>query len=161
MNGQDLLRYDRLVENALRGVLRDVMEEVEKNGLPGDHHFYITIRTGFPGVRLPKAMIERHPDEITLVLQHQFWDLTVDQAGFEVTLSFNQLAERCRIPFAAITAFTDPSCKFALQFQVEDLALDEDEDADFLLDEESEFDHQPTKSEERGQIVSLDAFRKK
>ena len=161
----DVLRYDKMVENALRGVLKEALGHVEKQGLPGDHHFYITFRTKFPGVFLPKFMLVRHPEEMTIVLQHQFWDLKVYDEHFEVTLSFNQVPERCLVPFAAVTAFADPSSKFGLQFQTEE--DDEEAETDEEVDAEIETASKPTaikgeaKEDERGQVITLDAFRKK
>jgi len=116
--GKSVLHYDRMVENALRGVLREALT-LSLNGLPGEHHFYITFRTGFPGVDIADSIRARYPDEMTIVLQHQFWGLEVTQDWFEVTLSFNRINERLHIPFAAVTAFADPSAKFGLQFQVD------------------------------------------
>ena len=114
------LRYDRMVEDALRGVVRAALEHTIEHGLSGDHHFYLTFRTQAPGVVMPDFLRERYPEEITIVLQHQFWDLTVDDEAFGVSLSFdNQLAE-LSVPLAALSAFVDPSVKFGLQFNVED-----------------------------------------
>ena len=114
------LRYDRMVEDALRGVVREALEHTIAHGLSGDHHFYITFRTEVPGVVMPDFLRERYPEEITIVLQHQFWDLTVDDEAFGVSLSLdNQLAE-LSVPFAALSAFVDPSVKFGLQFNVEE-----------------------------------------
>ena len=101
---QDLIRYDLLVQSALRDVVRHVLSEAAENGLPGDHHFFISFRTDHPGARLSQALRGDHPGEMTIVLQHQFWDLSVSETGFGVTLSFNRVSERLDIPFAAITA---------------------------------------------------------
>ncbi len=114
----DLIRYDLLVQDALRGVVRLVLTEVAKNGLQGDHHFFITFKTATPGLRLSNRMRERYPDEMTVILQHQFWGLSVTDAGFEVGLSFNNNPERLFVPFAAITMFQDPSVTFGLKFDV-------------------------------------------
>ena len=109
-----------MVEDALRGVVRAALEHTIAHGLSGDHHFYLTFRTQSPGVVMPDFLRERYPEEMTIVLQHQFWDLTVDDETFGVSLSFdNQLAE-LRVPFAALSAFVDPSVKFGLQFNVEE-----------------------------------------
>ncbi len=111
-----------MVEDALRGVVRATLEHTIAHGLSGDHHFYITFRTQAPGVVMPDFLRERYPEEMTIVLQHQFWDLTVDDQSFGVSLSFdNQLAE-LSVPFAALSAFVDPSVKFGLQFNVEETA---------------------------------------
>jgi hypothetical protein len=114
------LRYDRMVEDALRGVVRAALEHTLEHGLSGEHHFYVTFRTQAPGVVLPDFLRERYPEEMTIVLQHQFWDLTVGEDRFGISLSFdNQLAE-LTVPYAAISAFVDPSVKFGLQFNLED-----------------------------------------
>jgi hypothetical protein len=114
-----LIPYDEIVQEALRAVVGRVLGSVEQSGgtLPGNHHFYITFKTGAPGVNIPKHLRERFPDEMTIVLQNKFWDLSVDERGFEVGLSFNQIPAKLAIPFAAITAFVDPAVDFGLQFQ--------------------------------------------
>ncbi|HYC14552.1 MAG TPA: ClpXP protease specificity-enhancing factor SspB, partial [Stellaceae bacterium] len=117
---KDVLRYDRMVEMALRGVVREALAVAQSQGLPGAHHFYITFRTKTPGVDIPGYLSERYPEEMTIVLEHQFWDLEVSEGGFSVTLSFNNKSERLTIPFGAITAFADPSVKFGLQLQTTD-----------------------------------------
>ena len=116
----DLIRYDLLVQEALRGVVRDGRGEAARNGLQGDHHFFITFKTNAPGLRLSNPMRERYPDEMTIILQHQFWDLGVTQHAFEVGLSFANKPERLLVPFAAITKFVDPSVQFGLQFDVQE-----------------------------------------
>jgi hypothetical protein len=115
MAGKDLIRYDLLVQDALKGVVRKVLIDA-KDGLPGEHHFYITFRTDFPGVRLSNRLRERYPQEMTIVLQHQFWDLHVTEHTFEVGLSFSNIPERLLIPFDALTGFFDPSVEFGLKF---------------------------------------------
>jgi uncharacterized protein len=115
---QDLYRYDKMVENALRGVVREALSRAAREGLRGGHHFYIGFVTGAPGVVLPESLVEQYPDEMTIVLQHQFWDLEVRPESFSVTLSFQRRPERLTIPFAAIRSFTDPSVEFGLQFNV-------------------------------------------
>jgi len=114
-----LIPYDEIVQEALRAVVGRVLGAVERGGgvLPGNHHFYITFKTGAPGVAIPQHLRERFPDEMTIVLQNKFWDLAVDDDGFQVGLSFNQLPAKLQIPFAAITAFVDPAVDFGLQFQ--------------------------------------------
>ena len=116
----DLIRYDLLVQDALRGVVRRVLGEVAKEGLPGEHHFYITFRTGAPGVRLSTPMRQQYPDVMTIILQHQFWDLSVAEHSFEVGLSFRNVPERLLVPFDAVTEFYDPSVQFGLKFEVEE-----------------------------------------
>ena len=114
-----LIPYDEIVQEALRAVVGRVLGEVERTGgeLPGHHHFYITFKTGAAGVSIPRNLKERFPDEMTVVLQNKFWDLKVDEEGFSVGLSFNQVPAKLEIPFAAITAFVDPAVDFGLQFQ--------------------------------------------
>jgi hypothetical protein len=111
--------YGRIVEQALRTVVRDVLRRLAVDGLPPPHHFYITFRTSDPGVELPDYLRERYPTEMTVVLQHQFWDLEVDDNGLSVTLSFNDVPQRLRIPFQAIKVFADPGAEFGLQFTLE------------------------------------------
>jgi hypothetical protein len=121
----DLIRYDLLIQDALRGVVRRVLNEVAKEGLPGEHHFYITFRTGAPGVRLSTAMRNQYPDVMTIILQHQFWDLSVAEQNFEVGLSFRNVPERLLVPFEAVTEFSDPSVHFVLKFEVEETGLED------------------------------------
>src|SRR6266436_9818530 len=113
----DHIRYDILVQDALRGAVRRVLMDTAKNGLPGEHHFYISFNTRADGVRLSPRMLAQYPKEMTLVLQHQFWDLVVTEDGFEVGVSFSGIPERLAIPFAAIKGFFDPSVQFGLQFE--------------------------------------------
>ncbi|MGE5537110.1 MAG: SspB family protein [Gemmatimonas sp.] len=115
---QNTLDYERLVDGALKGVVRDALANAGRRGLPGAHHFYLTFKTAHPGVELSEALRSRYPDEMTIVLQHQFWGLDVNDDGFEVTLSFSGVSERIKVPFAALTSFVDPSVKFGLQFRV-------------------------------------------
>lgn len=112
----DDIRYDLLAQEALRGVVRRVLADAAKRGLPGEHHFYISFDTQAPGVRLSPRLREQYPGEMTIILQHQFWDLQVTEEGFEVGLSFNGIPERLGVPFAAIKGFFDPSVQFGLQF---------------------------------------------
>ncbi|HYS49303.1 MAG TPA: ClpXP protease specificity-enhancing factor SspB [Xanthobacteraceae bacterium] len=113
----DHIRYDILTQEALRSVLRRVLTDAAKNGLPGDHHFYVSYATDAPGVRMSQRLRAQYPQEITIVLQHQFWDLTVGEDFFEIGLSFNGVPERLVVPFAAIKRFFDPSVQFGLQFE--------------------------------------------
>ncbi len=113
---QDLFHYDKMVEGALRGVVRDALARVAQDGLRGAHHFYIAFATTQPGVIVPEHLRERFPAEMTIVLQHQFWDLRVDDDTFSVTLSFHKQPERLIVPFAAVRSFADPSVDFALEF---------------------------------------------
>tara|TARA_R110001592_G_scaffold144484_4_gene367643 strand:+ start:11237 stop:11755 length:519 start_codon:yes stop_codon:yes gene_type:complete len=168
---EDYLRYDKMVEAALRGVVRKAVEEVIDNynttgGMPGDHHFYITFLTDYPGVKIPDYLRERYPGEMTIVLQYQFSDLKVDDERMEVTLSFNNVPERLVVPLNAISIFADPSVNFALQFQPLGDVLD---DEDLILQELGEDDpDDPDGSgggspsgEKTGEVISLDNFRKK
>jgi len=113
----DHIRYDLLAQEALRGVLRRVLTDVAKNGLPGEHHFYVTFDTGAPGLKISERLRTEHPEEMTIVLQHQFWDLIVTEDAFEVGLSFKGIPERLLIPFGAVKGFFDPSVQFGLQFE--------------------------------------------
>jgi hypothetical protein len=157
---EDMLRYDKMVEDALRGVVRDALIVTARDGLMGDHHFYITFRTRFPGVEINDYVLARHPDEMTIVLQHQFWGLEIGEAMFEVTLSFAGVSERLVIPFAAVTGFADPSAKFGLQFQVEEGEEGDDED-DETTAPPAAVATKPDIPPEGAKVVALDAFRKK
>ena len=118
----DLIRYDILAQAALRGVVRTVLADAAKKGLPGDHHFKITFNTTAPGVRLSERMRARFPQEMTIVLQHQFWDLAVAEHAFEVGLSFGGIPEKVGVPFEAVTAFYDPAVQFGFQFETVEAA---------------------------------------
>ena len=122
----DHIRYDLLTQDALRGMVRRVLADAARIGLPGDHHFFISFKTQFPGVSIPARLAEKFPEEITIVLQHQFWDLTVSDYGFEVGLSFGNAPERLIVPFAAMTAFFDPSVDFGVKFEVDEVETEEE-----------------------------------
>lgn len=156
---QDLMRYDLMAQEALKGVVRKSLEIAGKEGLPGEHHFYISFRTDAPGVQISDRLKEQYPEEITIVLQHQFWDLDASEKGFSVNLSFNKVPERLVVPFSALLGFFDPSVQFGLQFaQGEDAAADEElEPAQEPGTEDAE---SPAPGEAGGDVVSLDAFRK-
>src|SRR3954471_3401316 len=113
---QDLFQYDKMVERALRGVVRDALQRAAEEGLRGAHHFYIGFSTEMPGVAVPDYLRGKYPGEMTIVLQHQYWDLEVGQESFSVTLSFQKQLERLTVPFAAVRSFADPSVNFALEF---------------------------------------------
>jgi uncharacterized protein len=113
----DQIRYDLLTQQALRGVVRSVLIDVTKKGLPGEHHFYISFDTRAPGVKLSQRLRAQYPEEMTVILQHQFWDLEVNDTGFEVGLSFGGVPERLGVPFDSIKGFFDPSVQFGLQFE--------------------------------------------
>lgn len=157
---ENILRYDKMVEGALRGVVKKAVEEVMAEGLPGDHHFYITFMTDHPGVNIPDYLKDRYPGEMTIVLQFQFYDLDVDDEKMQVTLSFNNVPEKLVVPLAAITIFADPSVNFALQFQ----PLGDDIEPDFEPDDDGPDGGGSDDSgddEKKGEVVSLDQFRKK
>jgi uncharacterized protein len=159
---KDFMHYKELMDRALRSVVREALRRVQKSGLPGSHHMYVTFRTKAPGVELADRLRERFPDDMTIVLQHQFWGLDVQDDKFEVTLSFNKLHERLVIPFAAITSFVDPAVQFGLQF-VPTVAPP----ARAAKVEGGEKKPAPTPASDpedkpkTGQVVTLDAFRKK
>ena len=163
----DELQYDVMVERALRGVMVEALTLAAEHGLPGNHHFYVTFKTEAPGVDIPAHLAERYPDEMTIVLQFQYWDLEISDEGLAVTLSFNDVRERLIVPFAAVTGFADPSVKFGLQFQ----ALSEDEleaatdapDAvpDTAIGTAPDTATPGDAAVASGEVVSLDHFRKK
>jgi uncharacterized protein len=185
---KDLIRYDLLVQDALCGVVKKVLSDVAKYGLPGDHHFYITFRTHAPGVRLSTRMKDQYPEEMTIILQHQFEDLRVTDHALEVGLSFKGVPEILLIPFEAMTGFFDPSVQFSAKFEAQ---AERDDEADEAPDQAprsstptpvaslvtavpqnrsgpSEID-KPTREpavagdveDEPTKVVSIDAFRKK
>lgn len=159
----EVLRYDRMVEQALRGVVREaLLVAANAKGLPGAHHFYITFRTRTPGVAVPDYLEQRYPDEMTIVLEHQFWDLEITEERFSVTLTFQNKPEHLTVPFAAITAFADPSVKFGLQFQT---ATSDDGPAPVppaIMPAAADAPAGKAKPETKsGEVVTLDNFRKK
>ena len=121
----DIIRYDLLVQEALRSVVRKVLGDAARDGLPGEHHFFITFRTDAPGVQISPRTKERFPKEITIILQHQFWDLNVTEFGFEVGLSFSNIPERLSVPWEALSGFFDPSVEFGLKFELQDIEPEE------------------------------------
>jgi len=121
----DKIRYDLLVQEALRSVMRKVLGDAARDGMPGEHHFFITFRTDAPGVRISPRTKERFPEEITIILQHQFWDLSVSEFGFEVGLSFSNVPERLGVPWEAVTGFFDPSVEFGLKFELQEMEPEE------------------------------------
>ena len=122
----DRFHYDALVDDALRSVVRRVLRQVADKGLPGSHHFYISFRSTDPGVELPDYLRAKYPEEMTIVLQHQYWDLNITEEFFEVKVSFNKQQEHIKVPFAALSAFVDPSVRFGLQFDRKDKAAGAD-----------------------------------
>ena len=170
---EDHMRYDILTREALRGVVRKVLSEAAKTGLPGEHHFFISFSTHAPGVRIAQRLVERYPSEMTIVLQNQFWDLKVTESGFEVGLSFDDKAETLIIPFSAILGFFDPSVEFGLKFEVEDVPATAENTVELEDAAQSDDKSSPPDAataapdgdeddEESGdKVVSLDSFRKK
>jgi len=116
------MRYDQMAREALRGVVREALRKAADEGLPGRHHFYISFHTRAPGVDLDPELLEKHPHDMTIVLEHQFWDLAVDEDSFEVTLKFKGVPKYIRVPFEAVAQFHDPSCGFTLRFDAPILA---------------------------------------
>jgi hypothetical protein len=163
----DPLLYDAWIEEALRGVIRRSLIYASENGLPGDHHFYLTFRTDdkAQGVEISSSLREKYPTEMTIVLQHQFEEMIVNEDAVWVTLQFNGKLERLRIPFDTMISFADPSVNFGLQLKVSNgqenkgLKFTEANNASSRLDGDKELDYKPTKSQ--GEVIALDAFRKK
>ena len=153
-----LIPYDEIVQEALRAVVGRVLGSVaEAGGLPGEHHFYITFKTQAPGVDIPKRLIERFPDEMTIVMQNRYWDLIVDEERFSIGLSFNQVPSKLVIPYSAITGFQDPAVSFELRFQAQE-GLDDGPAGH----EEAENDGPTvTPAEDGSNVVSVDFKRKK
>ena len=182
---KDHIRYDVLARDAMRGVLRRVLEDAAKQGLPGDHHFYITFLTHADGVKISPRLLEQYPNEMTIILQHQFWDLIVTEDHFEVGLSFGSIPEKLVVPFAAIKAFLDPSVQFGLTFETgetpaaanpqapvaptapapKDKAKDKDKAESKSPDKPAAAEDKPHDGEhkpsEGAEVVRLDRFRKK
>ncbi|MGE5147161.1 MAG: SspB family protein [Candidatus Eiseniibacteriota bacterium] len=155
----DLLRYDQIVERALRGVVKTALEQVRDYGLPHGHSLYITFQSDHPDVVLPGHLKVQYPREMTIVLEHQFWDLYVEDDRFEVTLSFSRVRQHLVIPFEAVTAFADPGVQFGLKFDVEGGPGTLPPDGEPPNGE----DHEPASNApaEGAEVVTLDTFRKK
>ncbi len=149
--------YGNLMHDAMRSLIRKVLEDVAADGLPGEHHFYITMNTRHPDVRMADWLLERYPDEITIVIQHWFENLVVDEDGFSITLNFGDQPEPLYVPFDAISTFVDPSVEFGLRFETQASAEADAEDAPMHEDdgEDAEGDTQ-----REAEVVSLDKFRK-
>ena len=155
---ESLIPYDEIVQEALRDVVGRVLHEVEEQGgLPGGHHFYITFQTRFPGVSIPKHLAERFPDEMTIVIQHRFWDLKVEAAEFSVGLSFGGVPTTLVVPFAAVTEFVDPAVDFSLKFQA-NVPEQEHEEHD-AADNDPRADS--GKADDGSNVVNVDFTRKK
>jgi hypothetical protein len=165
----DLMRYDLLAQNALKGVVREALRIAETTGLPGEHHFYIAFNTRHPGVALSEKIAQRYPREMTIVLQHQYWNLRVQEDRFEVELSFDNVPEHLVIPFDAVKGFLDPAVQFGLQFEtaaaerrpreVEKPALAKPAEAEAPAAEKQP--DETAAGDEPAKVVSLDQFRKK
>ena len=164
---EDVLNYGKLVERALRSVVVEALSQVSEVGLPGAHHLYITFATDDPNVEIPGHLNEKFPEEMTIVLQHQFWDLTVEKERFLVTLSFNDVQERLIVPFAAIKAFADPSVSFGLQLkfdgevEVSSPVTLEDNKEPGDVEVPTPYATSEKVDLESGNVVTLDTFRKK
>lgn len=168
----DLMRYDLLAQNALKGVVREALRIAETSGLPGDHHFYIAFNTRHPGVQLSEKISQRYPREMTIVLQHQYWNLRVHDDRFEVELSFDNVPEHLVIPFDAVKGFLDPAVQFGLQFETQAASRPREVEATpkpAAAKAEApppppaageDADEKPAQ-EEAAKVVSLDQFRKK
>jgi hypothetical protein len=155
------LQYDKLVERALKNVVREALMHVAAHGLPGAHHLYLTFRTDHPGVTIPEELRAKYPVEMTVVLQYQFWDLLVGDEGFQVTLSFNDRRQKLIIPFAAVNAFADPSVNFALQFQPAEAAAQNQDNAQPAEAAAPDGEDAGEPAPKDDNIIPLDTFRKK
>ncbi len=147
--------YDEMVQSALRGVVRDALQQASKEGLSGRHHFYITFESTRPDVKVPEYLRKQHPEEITIVLQHQFWDLKADDKSFSVLLSFNEVQERIEVSYAALISFLDPSVKFGLQFEPSPPMVAEKKAKKEKVSESTK------KVDNAKKVVELDTFRNK
>jgi len=162
----DFMRYDLMAQEALRGVIRQaLLRAASHQGMPGEHHFYISFRTRAPGVSVPEDLAERYPDEMTIVIQHQFWELTPGESGFSVVLRFGGQPKKLTVPYAAVTRFHDPSVPFALQFEPvesDEIPADELAPPEVLRPKARPAETESPPPEGDGpKIVSLDQFRKK
>lgn len=158
---ESLIPYDEIVQDALRAVVGRVLGEVEQSGgLPGEHHFYITFKTKMPGVSIPKHLLERFPDEMTIVIQHRFWDLKVEDDNFTVGLSFGGVPATLHVPFAAVTQFHDPAVEFALTFQANADEVPEEHEAAGNDGSEGE-PAEAAPKEDGSNVVNVDFTRKK
>lgn len=154
---EEPLDYHRMVQHALRGVMREALEVAAEEGLPGDHHFYVSFRSQAPGVVVPSFLRDRYPEEVTVVIQHQYWELDIDDDGFGVTLAFDASRQRVAVPWEAVTAFIDPVAEFALRFQTVEEARAQAERAG----DEQEGDAAPGSPDATADVVNIRQFRKK
>ena len=158
---ESLIPYDEIVQDALRAVVGRVLREVEQTGgLPGEHHFYITFKTRMPDVSIPKHLMERFPDEMTIVLQHRFWELKVDEDAFSVGLSFGGVPSTLHVPFAAVTQFHDPAVDFALTFHA-DAVEEPPEEHEKAENDAPEGEPSEVPAEDGSNVVNVDFTRKK
>ena len=164
----DYIGYEALTRAAMRGVVREALRQTASNGAaPGEHHFYISFRTKAPGVRMADHLVERFPEEMTIVVQHQFWDLEVHDGHFEVILKFNGVPQHLSIPFAAMTRFVDPAVNFGLSFDKDEKSTGQDVVAPAMEDPDSDNAAQQVErprasGDDTGStVVSIDAFRRK
>jgi len=162
MNDDDVLNYGKLIDDAMHQVVRKALLLVQKFGLYDDHHFFITFSTNSPGVMISDELKERYPDEMTIVIQHQYWDLEITDTDFSIVLSFGNIKQNLTVPFDSLVSFADPSVKFGLQFQYDiELDLEDEGDAEVIL--------LPAESEKvsdgpqgaANNVVALDSFRNK
>lgn len=172
---KDYIGYQALLDTALRGVVRDALRRIEKQGLIGSHHFYLTFKTGFPGVDIPSFLSEQYPDEMTIILQHQFWGLKIEEDAFEVALTFKKVPATLYIPFLALTKFFDPGVPFGLEFKTTEAEVKPapTKTVDQVPAEATPLPTKPAAKVEEtgeapaekpagaGEVVSLDQFRKK
>jgi hypothetical protein len=175
---QDTIDYPKLIDGAMRNVVREALIHVNKFGLPGEHHFFISFQTEFPGVQISPQLKSRYPEEITIVVQHQFWDLKIARDHFSLMLSFNNIPEKLVVPFDALTAFADPSIKFGLQFHGKSPATTGSNDSGEeqvacpatgrtanekppMAAFEEEAPSEETKAANDEKVISLEAFRKR
>ena len=158
---QDLFDYPKMVETALRGVMREALARAAREGLRGAHHFYVSFRTDAPGVALPGYLLDKYPEEMTIVLQHQFRRLEVGDQEFRVTLTFQNQPEQLTIPFAAVTSFADPSVKFGLQFEVPAATPQAAALPAKIPGQKAGADEEPQPPRQAAEIVTLDKFRRK
>jgi hypothetical protein len=156
---EDMINYPMMIDAAMRGMVRDILKRVQTEGLPGEHHFFISYSTSHPGVKMSEQLRTKYPTDITIVMQHQFWDFKVEDSQFHITLSFGGAPEKLTVPFAALTAFADPSIKFGLQFQA--IAVDDDFIPSIGETDEAEGAADDNVDDGVAEIISLDAFRKK
>ena len=163
MSDKEVIDYGLLIDEAMQAIVKKALLIVEKQGLPNEHHFYITFDTDFPGVMIPDTLSKRYPEEMTIVLQHQFWDLEVEEDRFSIVLSFDNVRHSLVVPFSALTAFADPSVKFGLQFRHAGMVQKSraeklEEPAPAKKGKKSKKDATTTPKDN---VVSLDSFRKK